>query len=233
MPLKKSLDSSAPDSEVPPIVASRYDSTSESDGAAIEQAADLAGVTEELGVRVDDGDLPIAAVPPPNLLESACPVDYEALLRAREADHARELAECEERISIWERRYKDAIRERELVAVLSGKPLVTGAASQLVKLWSDEFEVYDADGATKVGTRDGRSVAKAVADWLASPDYAHFCKSAARGGTNPPGANRANTMNPSASRPRTLGEATIQQWREAAKVFGVESSSPIGLHRRR
>lgn len=159
--------------------------------------------------------------------------DFEALLKARELDHARELADREARANAWEKRYREAVRDRELASALAGRSLVPGAANQLLRLWSPEFEVFEESGVTRVATRDGRSVARAVSDWLSSPENSHFCQSTTRGGTNPPGTNRNQSGSTSATRPKSLGEVIIQQWCEAATAHDAGASSPIGLHRRR
>ncbi len=72
--------------------------------------------------------------------------DVEARLRAREASYAEELAAQERKAAEWERAYKAAFRDRELAAALAGKPLVAGAAAQLIKLWCDDFDVYEEGG---------------------------------------------------------------------------------------
>jgi hypothetical protein len=88
---------------------------------------------------------------------------------------AEELAARESRFAEMERACKAAVREREIATALAGRPLVSGAAAQLLKLWSDELDVYEEDGTYKVAARDGRPVSQAVGEWLASPEYAHFC----------------------------------------------------------
>ena len=42
--------------------------------------------------------------------------------------------------------------------MLAGKPIIAGSVTQLIKLWRDELDVYEDDGAIKVATRDGRTV---------------------------------------------------------------------------
>src|SRR4051812_26850741 len=53
-------------------------------------------------------------------------VDPEALLQAREAAHARELAALEQKVSELEKSYRSALRDRELATALAGRPLVAG-----------------------------------------------------------------------------------------------------------
>ena len=126
---------------------------------------------------------------------------------------------------------RKAIRERELAVALAGRPLVAGAASQLLKLWADELDVYEDEGQYRVATRDGRSVSEAVTGWLSSRDYAHFCPPTSKGGTAVPGQPKAAMAQTIES--RTLGEAVLQRWRDAAAARGAGGGDPIGLGRRR
>lgn len=135
------------------------------------------------------------------------------------------------RIAELERAYKGAIRDRELATALAGRPLVPGAAAQLIKLWRDDFDAYEEAGEVKVVARDGRTVAKAVAERLAEGEYAHFCPSTTRGGASARGMGRTPGAGASSS-PRTLGEAAIQRWREAGASRPDPASGPIGLRRR-
>ena len=143
------------------------------------------------------------------------------------------LAQAERRAADWERAYKSALKDRELATALAGKPLVPGAAAQLVTLWRDEFEVHEVEGEHKVVARNGRTVGQAVADRLASPDYAHFCRPTTRGGTAQASTGRPTAGGPATAAPRTLGDAIIQRWREAATARPDDGSAPIGLRRRR
>jgi len=143
------------------------------------------------------------------------------------------LALAERNAADWERAYKAALKDRELATALAGKPLVAGAAAQLVKLWRDEFDVYEADGEHKVSARDGRTVGQAVTDRLNSAEYAHFCRPQTRGGTAQASTGRPTAGGPSTAAPMTLGDAIIQRWREAATARPDDGSSPIGLRRRR
>src|SRR4051812_31105871 len=86
------------------------------------------------------------------------------VLKSREAVHSREIAERERKAAELERAYKSALRDRELATALVGKLLVPGAASQLIQLWRDDFEVVDEGGEIRVLSRDGRAVDRAVAD---------------------------------------------------------------------
>lgn len=158
---------------------------------------------------------------------------FEALLRERDAAHARELSERERKAAEWERSYKGALRDLELATALAGRPLVPGAAAQLIKLWRDDFDVYEEQGALKVASRDGRPIGQAVAERLAAPEYAHFCQPTSRGGTAQPGAARPASAGPVDLTPRTLGEAAILRWREGAERQQAGAATPIGLHPRR
>lgn len=162
--------------------------------------------------------------------------DFEAVLREQQASHREVVSKLEARAESLQRAYKAAIKERELAAALAGRPLVAGGAAQLIKLLRDEVDVVEEDGQFRVVTRDGKPLARAMGDWLASEEYAHFCRPAARVGTAVPGTgiNRGSGASPSVAPPvpRTLGEATVERWREAS-TQAPGGSRPIGLHRRR
>jgi hypothetical protein len=131
----------------------------------------------------------------------------------------------DERTAGMERAYRSALLDRELATVLAGKPIIAGSVTQLIKLWRDELDVYEDDGAIKVATRDGRTVVQAVNDWLASPDYSHFCRATSRGGTGSQGLGP--TSGPSTSPgPRSLGEAILSQWREVKPPPGQTTGLP-------
>lgn len=157
--------------------------------------------------------------------------EAEARLKEREVEHARELAERERRAADWEGAFKEALRDRELATSLAGRPLVAGAAAQLLKLWREDFDVIEQDGRHRVTCRDGRPVSQAVAEWLASPEYAHFCQPTTRGGAVVRGVNQPSAA-PAAPPPKNLGEAILRRWREAA-ARPEASPGTIGLHRRR
>lgn len=143
----------------------------------------------------------------------------------------REVADRERRLSEREAAYRSAIRDRELAVALAGRPLVPGAATQLLKLWRDEFDVFEDEGRCRVACRDGRAVAQAVADWLSSPEYAHFCPPPSRGGTVTPGASRPSPA-ATAGAPATLGEAILRRWQESS-ARPDPAAGPVGLGRRR
>ncbi len=128
---------------------------------------------------------------------------------------------------------KSAVRERELATVLAGKALVGGAAAQLIKLWSEEFDVYEEQGRFKVTSRDGRAVSQVVNEWLASPEYSHFCLPTSRGGTGAKDASRPVGGSGAKGAPKTLGEAIVMKWREEAAAQPNNLLKPIGLRRDR
>ncbi len=140
-------------------------------------------------------------------------------------------AEPDARLAAREKTLREAVRDRELATALAGRSLVPGAASQLIKLWRDDFDVFETDGELKVTSRDGRSVARAIADRLEDPEYAHFRPATSRGGVATRGTGRTQTPGTPIV-PRTLGEAVVQQWREGAANRADPASGPIGLRRR-
>jgi hypothetical protein len=157
-----------------------------------------------------------------------------ALLQERELIHARELADRDRRASEWESAYKSALRERELATALSGRPLVPGAAAQLIKLWRDDFEVASESGEHRVRTRDGRGVEQAVDDWLSASEYAHFRQATTRGGATERGRSPAASPGKTAAvaPPRTLGEAVLQHWRESMERGESSGARNAGFGRR-
>ena len=155
--------------------------------------------------------------------------DHAEASRSREVAHARELDARDRKAGELERAYKAALRDRELATALVGRPLVPGAAAQLIKLWRDDFEVVDEDGSIRILAKDGRSVDQAVLDRLAGPDFAHFCLPSSRGGTGARGQNRSAAPGAAPAGPRTLGEAVVMQWREAqARPPGGPASTGWG-----
>ena len=166
------------------------------------------------------------AAPAPGLEDEATRPD------ARELAHARELAARDQKATDLERSYKAALRDRELATALVGKPLVPGAAAQLIKLWRDDFEVIEEDGEIRILARDGRRVDQAVLDRLNGPDFAHFCLPSSRGGTGAKGQNRSASTPPAPASPRTLGEAILLKWRESAPR-AQSTPAPTGWGRRR
>ena len=153
--------------------------------------------------------------------------------RGRETRFERELAERDERVAELERSCKSAVRERELATALAGRPLVAGAASQLIKLWREDFDVYEEGGAFKVAAKDGRTVSQVVDGWLASSEYSHFCLPTSRGGTGARDANRPSGGGSPASAPKNLGESIVMKWREESAARPSNLLKPIGLRRHR
>ncbi len=142
-----------------------------------------------------------------------------------------ELELREARLATLEKRFRETLRERELATALAGKPLVPGAATQLIKLWQDDFDVYEERGEYRVSSNDGRNVTKAVADRLASPEFAHFCLPASRGGSPSAESTKVISSSGSTTPPKTLGEAILAQWRDLAGR-SKDVSAPFGLGRR-
>ncbi len=158
--------------------------------------------------------------------------EFAEAIQTRETAYARELAAREQKSSELERAYKAALRDRELATALVGKPLVPGAALQLIKLWRDDFEVIDEDGQIRILARDGRAVDKTIESRLAGTEFAHFCLPSSRGGTSSKGQNRSSEPGPRPSGPKNLGEAVLLQWRETASKAQA-SLTPAGWGRRR
>ena len=151
----------------------------------------------------------------------------------RDEEYLREIASQDKRLAALERVCKNAIRERELAMLLSGRTLVPGAAAQLIKLWSDQFDVYEDNGVYKVASREGRSAEQVVNDWLASAEYSHFCLPASRGGTGARDASKPTRMATSETVPRNLGEMIVMKWREESAAQPESLLKPIGLRRNR
>ena len=145
---------------------------------------------------------------------------------------ARELAARDRRLAELETAFKAAVRDRELATALAGKPLVAGAATQLIKLWRDEFDAYEDGGGFKVASRDGRTVAQTVNEWLGAAEFSHFCLPTSRGGVGVRDVNRPSSATV-ATAPKTLGEAVVLKWREESAAKSSNALTPIGLRRHR
>ncbi len=132
--------------------------------------------------------------------------EFAEALKAREAAHSREIAAREQKATELERAYKAALRDRELATALVGKPLVAGAAAQLIKLWRDDFEVVDDDGEIRVLARDGRAVDQAVADGSTAPSSPTSASPRRGAGPGPRGRTaRPRRRPPRARRPEDPG----------------------------
>lgn len=149
------------------------------------------------------------------------------------ADLEAELARRDRRLAELERACRSAVKERELATALAGRPLVPGAAGQLIRLWRDDLDVSEGESGYEVVARDGRTVAQAVSEWLASPEYSHFCQPSSRGGTASRDASRPADRQGAPAAPRNLGEAVVMRWREESTARGESLSRPIGLRRHR
>ncbi|HWE36562.1 MAG TPA: hypothetical protein VG406_08350 [Isosphaeraceae bacterium] len=150
----------------------------------------------------------------------------------REEGLARELAARDRKVADLESAYRKALRDRELATALAGKPLVAGAAIQLIRLWRDDLDVYEESGEYRVAARDGRAVAQWVADRLGKPDYAHFCLPPSRGGSGAKGLSQSGGPGAAAPSAKTLGEAVISQWRESAAGRAAPTTGLTGWGRR-
>ena len=156
----------------------------------------------------------------------------EIAAEGRQEAVERELVERERKSAEWEKAFRSAFRDREVATALVGKPLVAGAATQLMRLWREEFDVFEEGGEFRVVDRQGRPASKAVDAWLSGPEYAHFCQPSTRGGTAARGGNLPAPVPAPAPTPKTLGEAAVMRWQEAA-TRGSQPSAPVGLGRRR
>jgi hypothetical protein len=150
----------------------------------------------------------------------------------REAFLTQEIASRDQKVAELERAYRIALRDRALAVALCGRPLVAGAAAQLIRLWQDDFDVYEENGDYQISARDGRTIEQAVTDWLARPDYAHFCLPSSRGGAGPKEGHRSAARSAVDGAPRNLGEAIVLQWRKEAVTRTNDPNRPIGLGRR-
>lgn len=150
----------------------------------------------------------------------------------REEALVKELAARDRKVADLESAYRRALRDRELATALAGKPLVSGAAAQLIKLWRDDFDVYEESGEYRVAARDGRTVAQWVAERLGGADYAHFCTPSTRGGAGAKGLSQAGEAAGAAPAAKTLGEAVISQWRESSAVRSAPAPGLAGWGRR-
>lgn len=166
-------------------------------------------------------------------VEAAGPAEGSLDPRGREAQLTREFAERDQRLVELERTCKAAVRDRELATALAGKPLAAGAASQLIRLWREDFDAYEEGGGYKVAAKDGRSVGQVVNDWLASPEYSHFCLPTSRGGTGARDASRPSGPTALQTAPRNLGESIVMRWREESAAKPGNLLKPIGLRRHR
>jgi hypothetical protein len=194
------------------------------------EAADLADEVVTIS-RVELDELRALARGP----RASSPVELREAASAasgREEELTRELAARDRRVTDLDSAYRQAIRDRELATTLAGKPLVSGAVGQLIKLWRDEFDVYEESGEYKVAARDGRTPAQWVGERLAGPEYAHFCLPSSRGGAGSKGLSRSGATEGVDSGPRTLGEAVVSQWRESTSARPAALQGPAGWGRR-
>ncbi|GAC1463623.1 MAG: hypothetical protein NVSMB9_01280 [Isosphaeraceae bacterium] len=159
--------------------------------------------------------------------------DAEATLRGREARITKELAARDRRLAELELSCKAAVRDCELATALAGKPLVTGAVAQLIRLWRDDFDAYEEDGSYKVAARNGRTVEQVINERINSSEYSHFCVPSSKGGSGARDANRPASTAASHGTPRNLGESVVMKWREESATRPSNLLKPIGLRRHR
>jgi hypothetical protein len=155
----------------------------------------------------------------------------ESTGRALDIHTDAEIASRDRRLIDLEQTCKAAVRDRELATALAGRPLVAGAAAQLIKLWRDDLDVFEGETGYQVATRDGRTIAQAVTEWLASPEYSHFSLPTSRGGTGVRDSTRPANHATTTGSPRNLGEAVVMKWREEAASRTDNLLKPIGLRR--
>jgi hypothetical protein len=124
----------------------------------------------------------------------------------------------EQELQEWKDRCSVMAAERELAMALSGESIRPGAASQLMKLWSDRIiSKIDEKSSIKVQSDDGRNLADAVKDWLQSPDFAHFRTASHKGGTAARTESGVTERTvPATLQAKNLNESVIQHWRQRA-----------------
>lgn len=137
--------------------------------------------------------------------------------------HAEAIDAERRRVSEVTERHKVSERSRELHAALSGHPLVKGAAEQLAKLWSEEFEVIEAGDRYQVRSKDLKSVRDWVAERLGSEEYAHFVRAEQRGGGGTMGGQSRQVSLPEAGRPVDLAD-------EIAAMLRAQKEQAPGYH---
>jgi hypothetical protein len=201
--------------------------------------AEVDALRSRAGAAGEEGAFPSRSESPARFPEEAEAASKRASLldesaaRGREAQATQEIASRDRRVAELEQSCKSAVRDRELATALAGKSLVAGAASQLIKLWREEFDAYEEGGAYKVAAKDGRTVGQVVNEWLASPEYSHFCLPTSRGGAGARDANRPSGNSASQNSPKNLGEAIVMRWREETVARPNNLLKPIGLRRHR
>ena len=144
-----------------------------------------------------------------------------------------ETAARERKAAELDRAYRAALRDRALAITLCGRPLVNGAALQLIKLWRDDFDVHEENGEIRISSRDGRTIDQAVNEWLGSSEYAHFSLPSSRGGAGSKEGHRSAASDMPGNSPKNLGEAIVQQWRKEASASANDPNKAIGLKRHR
>jgi len=103
-----------------------------------------------------------------------------------------------------------------------------GRLGNLIKLWSDDFDVYEESGEYKVVSRDGRPVSQLGRERLGGPEFAHFCLPSSRGGSGARGLSQSGAAARVTPATLTLGEAIISQWRESPAASVIPTPGPAG-----
>lgn len=133
-------------------------------------------------------------------------------------------------ISALKRKCLNLATERELALALSAEPLIPGVSDQLVKLLKDRFVAEETDGhEISVRSRDGRSVAEAVKEWLGSAEYRHFRSPSSRGGVLRKSESTMNSGSAEAvsdNHGKSLNELVIERWKSRARSQGKDGLWP-------
>ncbi len=148
--------------------------------------------------------------------------EVENALKLLRDQSEHQLAAERSRLSAVEERAKRYALDGELSRALSSQPLVPGGAEQLTRLFRHEFLVDSQGDSFTVRTPTFQSVGDFVRAQLERPEYAHFVRAQAQGGTaGTTGAHQTTPTPPSAPTtspvPKTLGEAVILQMQTKKK----------------
>lgn len=186
-----------------------------------------------MGVSEDDDSSAVGEINDPSDLEMAGVPAGEArgFREEREGELTRMIAERERLLAEREKSFRGVILERELAVALAGRALVPGAAPQLMKLWREEFDVVEEAGEYRVLSRDGKSVNRAVEEWLASAEYSHFRPARSRGGSGTQGAQNDSAVDPGRTA-ETLGDSIVRKWLDTSGAR-TNGQGAIGLGGRR
>lgn len=133
-----------------------------------------------------------------------------------------QLASERSRLAAVEERAKRYALDGELSRALSSQPLVPGGAEQLTRLFRGEFLVDSQGESFTVRTSTFQTPSDFVKAQLERPEFAHFVRAQAQGGTaGTTGAHQTTPTPPAQTQPpqapRTLGEAVILQMQNMKK----------------